>query len=98
MRLGSCTACAALALVFVPASALAGDGCGSGFDVVTHIFETSDRDGSGTLSPEEFEQAGLARYGVSFGAYDTNGDGEASLDEYREIYDRYHLAEGEIES
>jgi len=89
-------------LLAAPGAALAGEGCGDGFDVVSHLFETSDTDASGTLSPEEFERAGLARYGMAFEAWDADGDGEASFDEYRDLYDRHHssggLGEGEIES
>lgn len=95
MHLSICLASAGFALVLAPGAALAGEGCTGDFDVVTHIFETSDADGNGTLSPEEFEQAGLARYGVSFDAYDTDGDGQTSLDEYHEIYDAHHPAEPE---
>ena len=97
MRLSACLAFTGFAVALFPLSAPAGEGC-NGFDVVGHIFEASDRDGSGTLSRAEYEAAGLERYGVSFEGYDANGDGEASLDEYRALYDRYHRAEGEIES
>lgn len=89
---------AGLVLLALPGAALAGEGCGDGFDVVTHVFRASDTDASGTLSPGEFERAGLARYGMAFEVWDADGDGEASLEEYRALYDRHHLAEGEIES
>ena len=89
---------ASLALL-VAGPALAGEGCSNGgFDVVTHIFDVSDTDGSGTLSRDEYADAGLERYGVAFDEYDADGDGETSFDEYLEVYDRHHLAEGEIES
>ena len=91
MRPPLAIACAALALSVVPSSARAGEGCNT-FDLATHIFETSDRDGSGSLSREEFEAAGLARYGMPFEAYDANGDGQASLEEYLDLFDRYHPA------
>ena len=89
---------AVLALVAAPTSALAGGGCNSDFDPATHLFETTDADGSGTISPEEFADAGLERYGLGFDAYDTDGDGEASLDEYLELFDRTHPVEDQIES
>jgi hypothetical protein len=96
MRLVLCIAFAGFALAVAPVAALAGENCTGDFDVVTHIFQTSDTDGSGTLSPEEFEQAGLARYGVSFDAYDTDGDGQTSLDEYHALYDAHHPAESDV--
>jgi hypothetical protein len=97
MRFIVCAALAGLALAASPGSALAGEGC-DGFDVVTHIFEASDTDASGTLSPEEYADAGLERFGVPFDEYDANGDGEASLDEYVELYEWHHLGEDELES
>jgi hypothetical protein len=97
MRLIICVVSAGLAFAVIPGSGLAGQNC-EGFDVATHIFEASDIDGSGTLSREEYAGAGLERYGVPFEDYDANGDGETSRDEYFDLYDRHHLAEGEIES
>jgi len=84
-------------LAFCAGPALAGEDCGA-FDIVTHIFDVSDTDGSGSLSRQEYLDAGLDRYGVPFDEYDADGDGEASIDEYVEMYDRYHLAEGELET
>lgn len=97
MRLVAFGMLACFTLVVFPGFALAGEGC-DGFDVVTHIFEVSDADGSGALSREEYASAGLERYGVPFEEYDADGDGEISLEEYFDLYDRYHLAEGELES
>jgi hypothetical protein len=88
---------AGIALVVTPGAALAGPGC-DGFDVVTHIFEVSDTDGSGTLSREEFAESDLERYGVPFDEYDADHDGQTSLDEYLDLYDRHHTVEDELES
>lgn len=97
MRIIATTALAAFALAIIPGFAEAGEGC-KNFDVVSHIFEASDTDGSGTLSAQEYADAGLERYGVTFQEYDVNGDGETSLDEYLDMYDRHHPVEGEIKS
>ncbi len=77
--------------------ALAGEGCGA-MDVVAHIFEMSDTDDDGALTRAEFAAAGLERYGVPFEDYDANGDGRATFDEYRALYDRHHPAPGEVRS
>lgn len=99
MRLVACLVPTVFALAIVPATAVAGEGCSSGFDVASHLFEQSDSDGSGTLTIEEYAEAGLERYGVSFDEYDANGDGVTTLDEYLDLYDRHHpVGEGEIES
>ncbi len=82
-------ALATLTFFVVAGSVEAGEGC-EGFDVVTHVFDVSDGDGDGFLSPAEFDEAGLAGYGVPFEAYDADGDGQASLDEYYDLYDRNH--------
>ncbi len=77
--------------------ALAGEGCGA-MDVVAHIFEMSDTDDDGALTRAEFAAAGLERYGVPFEDYDADGDGRATFDEYRALYDRHHPAPGEVRS
>ncbi|UCE84875.1 MAG: hypothetical protein JSU66_11000 [Deltaproteobacteria bacterium] len=96
MRTIAALALAAFALAILPGSAPAGEGCKK-FDVVSHIFDTADTDGSGTLSRQEYSDAGLERYGVAFDEYDVNSDGEASFEEYLDVYKRHHRAEGEIE-
>jgi len=58
--------------------------------VVEHIFEMADADGSGTLTPEEYYDAKLQRYGVTFEACDLDADGETSLSEYLDVYLRFH--------
>jgi EF hand len=58
--------------------------------VVGHLFETADVDRSGTLSPAEYGEAELDAYGVGFEASDRNGDGETTLEEYLDLYERHH--------
>ena len=68
-------------------------GPGGGHDpllVVQHIFRNADTDQSGTLSRAEYEGAGLQHYGVSIEESDANGDGETSIVEYLELYQRHH--------
>ena len=72
----------------LPVTATAGGGHGCG--VVEHIFEMADQDSDGALSPDEYDAAGLERYGVTFEQTDANGDGETTLAEYLELYERYH--------
>ena len=83
-----------------PGAALAGEGCSSrsDFDVAGHLFDVSDTDQNGSLSPQEYADAGLERYGVPFEEYDADGDGEASRAEYLDLFDRIHLPEGALES
>jgi len=97
MRMTSWVALAALTLLVFPGFASAGGSCDRS-DVASHIFDVSDTDRSGTLSRQEYLEAGLERYGVSFEEYDANGDGEASFDEYLDVYDRYHPGVEQIES
>ena len=79
----------------------AGDApAGGGFtatEVVEHIFDVADEDRSGTLSADEYAAAGLERYGVSFGQSDLDGDGQTSLAEYLELYERHHPADDEAD-
>ena len=84
-----------LALASIVATAFLADASlsGEGVDhrsVVRHIFDVADTDGSGTLTPEEYTASELDRYGVSFEQCDADGDGETSLAEYLDLYDRHH--------
>jgi hypothetical protein len=58
--------------------------------VAAHIFDMSDADADGYLSADEFADAGLDRYGLSFDDYDANGDGETSVDEYFDLFEAHH--------
>jgi len=79
-----------LAMIASPIPALA-SGCGEDAGgIAAHIFDMSDSDADGFLSPDEFANAGLERYGMSFEDYDVNGDGAASVDEYFDLFDAHH--------
>jgi hypothetical protein len=95
MRIALVVAGAIVALS-LPGSVLAGEGCSSGQSVVQHIFDAADQDGSGGLSAAEYGAAGLERFGVTFAESDLNGDGETSLAEYLELYERHHSSADRI--
>jgi len=57
---------------------------------VERIFAMADQDGNGALSPAEYAEAGLERYGVSFEATDMDADGETTLTEYLVLFDVHH--------
>lgn len=58
--------------------------------VAAHIFDMSDTNSDDHLSPEEFAAGGLERYGGPFDAYDANGDGRTSADEFFDVFDAHH--------
>ena len=63
---------------------------GDAIDVAAHIFDMSDANEDGLLSPDEFADAGLERYGVPFDDFDVNGDGATSFDEYLDLFEYHH--------
>jgi hypothetical protein len=58
--------------------------------VAGHLFDMSDTNADGVLSPEEFDAAGLERYGVTFSEFDADGNGETSVDEYFDLFEFHH--------
>lgn len=88
----------ALLLALAPGLAAAGEGCEghAALSTVEHIFVMADQNGDGALSPAEYGSAGLEGYGVSFQETDADGNGETSLDEYIEIYERHHPDEERV--
>jgi len=74
------------AAITAPVAATAG----GSYSVVQHIFDVSDQDQDGALSLEEYDEAGLERYGVTFEQTDADGDGKTSLAEYLELYEAHH--------
>jgi len=84
------------ALISIFLFAIAGTAAAGGHEataVVEHIFEMADQDQDGALTPGEYEEADLSRFGLSFDDSDMNGDGETTLDEYLELYRVHHPAE-----
>lgn len=81
---------------FSAAPALAGGGCHDGAWVVGHIFDKADADADGMLSPTEYEDANLGRFGASFEDTDADGDGMTSRSEYIELYERIHKSPEEL--
>lgn len=95
MRIGLTLGSLILALLAFSSTAEAGPGCEQDANsVATHIFDASDADGDGTLSPEEYTGAGLERYGVAFETFDANEDGETSRQEYLDLFQRHHPPAG----
>jgi hypothetical protein len=86
---------AGFVVAFFP-SAVPGVGGHDAISVVKHIFEMADKDGSGTLTRAEYREAKLQRYGVSFDDCDADADGETSLAEYLDLYERLHPADDSI--
>ncbi len=86
-----------LVALFAASPALAfPQGSSDGTAVVKHIFEQADTDKSGALSAQEYKEAGLHEFGVSFEDSDTNDDGETSLVEYLALYERHHSKKSQI--
>jgi len=92
MRIALPTLLLSSVLLLAPGLSFAGEGCmGAGADTaVSHIFDSADADGSGTLTPTEYAGAGLESFGVSFADADLDGNGETSKAEYFELYDAHH--------
>lgn len=97
MRIGLILGTITLTATALASTAHAGPGCAQHANsVAAHIFDTSDADGSGALSPEEYAGAGLERYGMTFEAFDANGDGETSREEYLNLFRRHHPPTNEM--
>jgi hypothetical protein len=76
-------------LVGTPASE-ASDCDGDALGIAGHIFDTSDTNADGALTPAEFAEAGLERYGVAFAEFDVDGDGLTSVDEFFDLFEMHH--------
>ena len=63
-----------------------------GAAIVAHLFEVSDLDEDGILSSDEYDEAGLADFGLSFEACDRDADGVLTSEEYLELYRQHHPA------
>ena len=98
MRIKTAISALVITSLTLASTAQAGPGCGQDAGAVAdHIFDASDTNQDGSLSPDEYADAGLERYGVSFEAFDTNDDGATSREEYLELFDRHHPPKGAIE-
>lgn len=86
----------ALTTIVLTTGLLAGGGAATaeppsnGAAAMARIFEQSDADADGSLSPDEFVEAGFERYGVPFAEFDEDGDGSISASECLLLYDRIH--------
>jgi hypothetical protein len=89
---------ALLALASFAASASADGGCNQdALATVQHLFDSADVDRDGNVTPSEYEGAGLERFGVSFEEIDGDSDGNMSIKEYLELYQRHHPPVGGTE-
>jgi len=83
----------ALTALLAAHPAAAGEGCGSATAKVKQLFDQADGDQDGGLTRAEYDGAGLRDFGASFEQSDANGDGETSLEEYLDLYERTHSAD-----
>jgi len=88
----STTLTLALLAPSVPAGAGSGD---NAVAIVEHIFVSADSDKDQVLTPAEYEEAGLERFGVTFAQSDADADGLLTLDEYVELYERHHRSDNQ---
>lgn len=63
--------------------------------IVEHIFDVADSNADGVIVFDEYEDARLGAYGLTFEQCDTNQDGVLALDEYLDLYTAHHPAIGE---
>jgi len=73
------------------ASGASASGCeADASGIAAHIFDMSDSNADGFLTQAEFSDSRLERYGIPFDEYDANRDGEASVDEYFDLFELHH--------
>ena len=91
MRIGFHLGSLVLVVLVASATAEAGDGgIADAIRAARHLFDASDADRDGALSPQEYIDAGLARYGLAFEAFDSNRDGKVSREEYLDVFRKHH--------
>lgn len=96
MGLGTMGIVTLLAFPSVPAGA--GAGGDDALAIVEHIFVNADSDQDEILTPAEYEEAGLERFGVTFAETDGDADGLVTLEEYVELYERHHPSDDQGEA
>ena len=58
--------------------------------IAEHIFAMTDIDKDGSMSLQEYSDAGLDQYGVSFEDFDLDEDEGITLAEYRSLFLKLH--------
>jgi hypothetical protein len=64
-------------------------------EVAKHIFKHADINADGVLSKSEYEKAGLAKFGSSLEAFDADSDGRVLLNEYLQVFEKFHPSRAE---
>ena len=82
------------AIIILFAGTAISDGSES-MDVVAHVIDMADSDEDGALAPEEYAEAALESYGVTFSECDVNADGFVTEREYRDLYMIHHDGMGD---
>ncbi len=80
---------AMLAVCAFPLSGFAEDSF-NGEAVVEHIFDVADTNEDGALSADEYADAQLSDFGLTFEQCDTNQDGSLASGEYLDLYNAHH--------
>ena len=88
----------AAVLVLLGTNAAVAGGNYTLFDIAVFIFVKADADKDGVLTVNEHTSAGLGRYGASFGELDLDNDSRVTWDEYKTVFERYHLPTDEREA
>ena len=68
----------------------------SPYDVAKHIFDSADVNADGVLSKEEYNKAGLSKYGGDIGAFDLNSDDKVVLEEYIKVFEKHHSSDKSV--
>ena len=80
---------AILAVCAFPLSGFAGETM-DGEAIVEHIFDVADTNEDGALSADEYADAELSDFGLTFEQCDTNQDGSLAFGEYLDLYSAHH--------
>ena len=80
---------AILAVFVFPFHVFAGETL-DGEGVVEHIFDVADTNEDGALSADEYAEAELFDFGLTFEQCDTNQDGSLTSGEYLDLYNAHH--------